>query len=83
MEHIEAARIEVARVPDAERINFLPRHFGRQMLIVERAVFAHLENLCADYRRANRAATGFWSKGTDSRGFSMPIVPASLRRCSR
>jgi hypothetical protein len=55
MEHIEAARIVVTRVPDAERINFLPRHFGRQMLIVERAVFAHLENLCADYRG------GYWN----------------------
>ena len=50
MEHIKESRIVVTGAPDAERIAFLPRHFGPQMLIVERAVYAHLGNLCVDYR---------------------------------
>ncbi len=49
MEYIKGSRIIVTLVPDAQRLEFLPRHFGRQMLTVERAVYAHLGNLCVDY----------------------------------
>jgi hypothetical protein len=54
MEHIEETRIVATRVPESKRIEFLPRHFGRHMLIIERAVYTHLERLCADYKG------GFW-----------------------
>lgn len=36
------------------RLNFLPRHFPRNYLQVENAVYSFLESLCGDYRG------GFW-----------------------
>jgi hypothetical protein len=54
MNTVNESRIEVRKVPDTERLQFLPRHFGRQMLLVERTVYAHLEHLSIDYRG------GFW-----------------------
>ena len=54
MEHIEHTRIVATRVPGTKRIEFLPRLFGRQMLLVEQNVYAHLSRLSADYQG------GFW-----------------------
>jgi hypothetical protein len=62
MELIKEARILVTGVPDAQRIEFLPRHFGRHMLTVEREVYARLGSLCADYRG------GYWNFLTLSNG---------------
>ena len=41
-------------VSEAERLAFLPRHFGRQMMTFETAVYAQMQALSADY------AGGFW-----------------------
>jgi hypothetical protein len=54
MEHIEPARITATRVPDAKRIEFLPRHFGRHMVLVELTVYAHLSRFSVDYQG------GYW-----------------------
>lgn len=55
MEHIEQARIVATRVPDAKRIEFLPRHFGRHMVLVEQTVYAHLSRFSIDYHG------GYWN----------------------
>jgi hypothetical protein len=41
--------VTAALVPDANRLNFLPRHFGRQMMAVEQEVFTQMRALCEDY----------------------------------
>lgn len=71
MNTINESRIQVRKVPDAERLEFLPRHFGRQMLTVERTVYAHLENLSPDYRG------GYWDYLELSNGgcFMAPAEP--------
>ena len=78
MEHKQASRIIVTCVPDAERLAFLPRHFGRQMLIVERAVYAHLGNLCADYRGGlwnffDLSNGGCYLAPSESRGYQLLV----------
>jgi hypothetical protein len=50
MEHIEQLAITATQVPDDDRLGFLPRHFGAHMMIVERALYAELRQLCAEYR---------------------------------
>jgi hypothetical protein len=44
-----------ALVPDTSRLAFLPRHFNRQMLIVEQEVFTQMRELCASYMG------GYWN----------------------
>jgi len=78
MEYIHESRILVTRVPEEARIEFLPRHFGRQMLIVERAVYAHLENLCADYNGGywhyfDLSNGGCFMAPSEARGYSMRV----------
>jgi hypothetical protein len=41
--------VTAALVPDANRLNFLPRHFGRQMMAVEQEIFTQMRELCEDY----------------------------------
>jgi len=50
MEHIEELAITATRICDGDRLGFLPRHFGAHMMIVERALYAELRHLCAEYR---------------------------------
>ncbi len=50
MEHIEQVAIAATRISDDDRLGFLPRHFGTHMMIVERALYAELRHLCAEYR---------------------------------
>jgi hypothetical protein len=61
MEHIEQLAITATRVSDDDRLGFLPRHFGAQMMIVERALYAELRHLCAEYRG------GWWNLGPEQR----------------
>jgi len=47
--------VQARKVTDArERLECLPRHFGRHQLIVEDAVYAFMRHLCAEY------TGGFW-----------------------
>ena len=47
--------VEARQITDAkERLNFLPRHFARHMLLVEDAVYAFMRHLVAQY------TGGFW-----------------------
>ena len=39
-------------VPEAERLAFLPRHFGRQMMTFETAVYAQMRFLASEYSGA-------------------------------
>ena len=41
-------------VPEDQRLNFLPRHFGTHMMLVERQVYHHFANLCPQYQG------GYW-----------------------
>ena len=41
-------------VAEGERLDFLPRHFGRQMMIFETAVYAQTRLLSAEY------VGGYW-----------------------
>lgn len=41
-------------VPESRRIDFMQRHFGRQMMAVEREIFAQMRDLCEDY------TGGYW-----------------------
>jgi hypothetical protein len=54
MEHIEQTRISASKIAESARLDFLPRHFGRHMLTVERAIYAHLGHLSPDYQG------GYW-----------------------
>jgi len=75
MNKLNESRIQVRKVPDAERLAFLPRHFGRYMLVVERKVYAHLGELCADYRG------GYWAYHDLSNGgcFMAPVTNQGYR----
>jgi hypothetical protein len=48
MEHNEKL-ILATIVPQSERLNFLPRHFGRLMLEVEQRTYSWLSRLCENY----------------------------------
>ena len=47
-------KIEAREIPDGEGLQMLPRHFGRDMLTVEYAIFAFIRKL------AQRYAGGYW-----------------------
>jgi hypothetical protein len=47
-------KIEVREIPNDERLQILPRHFGRHMLTVEYAVYAFMRKLAKEY------TGGFW-----------------------
>ncbi len=42
-------KIEAREIPDGERLQVLPRHFGRHMLTVEYAVYAFMRRLSSEY----------------------------------
>jgi hypothetical protein len=46
--------ILAALVPDDQRLDFLPRHFGTHMMLVERQVYHQFANLAPQYRG------GYW-----------------------
>ena len=47
-------KIEAREIPDGERLQMLPRHFGRDMLTVEYAIFAFMRRL------SQRYTGGYW-----------------------
>ena len=59
-------------VDDAQRLSFLPRHFGNAMMRFEGAVYAHMGRLCRSY------SGGFWTSHELSNGgcFMSPSVAA-------
>src|SRR6267154_2667523 len=48
-------RIEAREVQDTERMQMLPRHFGRDMLTVESAVYTFMRKLATQY------TGGYWT----------------------
>ena len=42
MELNDTSIVLATLVPDAERIDFLPRHFGRQMMTVEQHLYSRI-----------------------------------------
>jgi hypothetical protein len=48
-------KIDVREIPNDERLQALPRHFGRHMLTVEYAVYAFMRKL------ANQYTGGYWN----------------------
>jgi hypothetical protein len=44
-----ADKVIASVVDDAQRLSFLPRHFGNAMLRFEGAVYAHMGRLCSSY----------------------------------
>jgi hypothetical protein len=55
MEPTIESSIVASLVPEAQRLSFLPRHFGRQMMIFEQDLYTHMSQLCADY------TGGYWN----------------------
>jgi hypothetical protein len=53
--HHTATKIESREVANDERMQMLPRHFGRDMLTVEYAVYAFMRKLTSEYRG------GYWT----------------------
>ena len=47
-------KVTVLRVSDDERVNTLPRHFGRNMMRVEDSVYNYMRQLVREYRG------GYW-----------------------
>lgn len=41
--------VTAGRVPEAQRLDFLPRHFGRRMMAFETQVYTELADLCEGY----------------------------------
>src|ERR1039458_2734245 len=62
-------------VPDAQRLDFLPRHFGRQMMTVEQHLYSRLSELSQDY------TGGYWNFYDLSNGgcYLAPTAPEQLR----
>jgi hypothetical protein len=70
----DSTKIIAARVPDGERIDALPRHFGRHLLAVENAVYTWLRELSQDY------SGGYWHfYELSNGGFYMAPDCGSLR----
>lgn len=62
-------------VPESERLDFLPRHFGRQMMAVEQHLLTRLAALSPDY------TGGLWHMYDLSNGgcYLAPTDPAEFR----
>ena len=72
--HNDSAKIVAVRVPDHERIDALPRHFGRHLLQVEDAVYTWLRELSEDN------SGGYWHfYELSNGGFYMAPECESLR----
>jgi hypothetical protein len=50
----EQQSIVATLVPEAGRLDFLPRHFGKHMLTVENDIYSQFANLCPSY------TGGYW-----------------------
>ncbi len=62
----ELAPIVAREIPEDERLQFLPRHFGRNMVVSEFIVYDWMGKLCADY------GGGLWKfYDLDNDGFYM------------
>lgn len=74
MEHNEQL-ILATIVPEAERLDFLPRHFGHLMLTVERQTYSWLSTLSQDY------SGGLWHfySLNNSGCYIAPAAPERLR----
>lgn len=67
-------KVEASRVPEEDRIETLPRHFGRYLLEVEEAIYTWLRQLSQDY------TGGYWHFFELSNGgFYMAPESARLR----
>jgi hypothetical protein len=44
-----AQRIEACEVPAGERLQVLPRHFGRSVITVESAIYSFMQTLAHQY----------------------------------
>ena len=55
MELNDTSTVLATLVPDAQRLDFLPRHFGRQMMAVEQHLYSRLSELSKDY------TGGYWN----------------------
>jgi hypothetical protein len=62
-------------VPDTQRMDFLPRHFGRQMMTVEQHLYSRLSELSQDY------TGGYWDFYDLSNGgcYLAPTAPEQFR----
>jgi Antirestriction protein len=54
MDNSADLNIVASLIPEGERLEFLPRHFGLHMMVFERALYGQLRMLCSDYDG------GFW-----------------------
>ena len=72
------ATIKTVRVPESKRMNTLPRHFGRQMMMGEALVYQSLQFVCEAY------SGGLWDFFELSNGgfYMTPRLEGPLRiRC--
>ena len=67
--------ISATLLADQQRLNFLPRHFGRQMMAVEQHLYSRLSELSSDY------TGGYWNFYDLSNGgcYLAPTAPERLR----
>ncbi len=67
--------ISVTLLADQQRLNFLPRHFGRQMMAVEQNLYTRLSELSSDY------TGGYWNFYDLSNGgcYLAPTAPERMR----
>ena len=73
--------IQVATVADDQRLAFMPKHFGKQMMRVEGNVYTFAGNLLEGYDG------GYWEfrEASNGAGYMVPPKPATptgLYRCS-
>lgn len=75
METPVESNIVATLVPETKRLAFLPRHFGRQMMVFEQCLFTQMSQLSADY------VGGYWEFYDLSNGgcYLAPSAPASYR----
>ena len=75
MELNDTSIVLATLVPDAQRLDFLPRHFGHQMMTVEQHLYARLSELSEDY------SGGFWNFHDLSNGgcYLAPTAPDQFR----
>jgi hypothetical protein len=75
MELNDISAISAMLVPDAQRLDFLPRHFGRQMMAVEQHLYSRLSELSLDY------TGGYWNFYDLSNGgcYLAPTAPECMR----
>ena len=75
MELNDTSIVLATLVPDSQRLDFLPRHFGHQMMTVEQLLYARLSELSEDY------SGGFWNFHDLSNGgcYLAPTAPDQFR----